>query len=321
MKYIVGIDIGGTNIKAAIVNDKFKIMASKSVPTPYLQSEKIIFSFIIRVIKELMENVQIKAADLRGIGLGIPGLTDSQNGMAHCVSFLRWVDTDVTSPLSNHFQIPVFCENDGSVNILGEMYFGAGKGYKNIILLTLGTGLGSGIVVNGELLCGENGAASEVGHMLIEPDGDVCVCGKRGCFESCCSATALTRFARRMVLDHRESVLLKYTDGNIFHITGEMIHKGYLEGDEACIETIRVFNDKLSVGIGNLINLFNPGLIILSGGVSKLGDILITPVRAKVEEALLHPVQKCEIVIGKLYTNAGVLGACGLVAKRLEIHK
>ncbi|HEX7557375.1 MAG TPA: ROK family protein [Leptolinea sp.] len=319
MKYIAGIDLGGTNIKAVIINTDFEIISQKSIPTPFQKPKDETFNVIIQHLEDLLQTASIPKEDLLGIGIGIPGLTDSRTNMAYSIPFLGWVNTDVGKPLQKHFNVPVFAENDGSVNVLGEMHFGAGKGYENIILITLGTGLGCGIIIGGKLLYGASMVAAEAGHMVIELNGDQCACGKRGCFESCCSATALTRYARRFALEFAETILLKYTDGNLFAINGEMIQRGFDEGDLVCRKVIEVFSQKLSVGLVNLINLFNPGIVIISGGVSRLGERILVPTRKLLEATLMHPVQKCPIVQGQLDSNAGVMGACSLVAEALNI--
>ncbi len=317
MKYIAGIDLGGTNIKAALVDENFDIVARSMTQTPYLKPAEITFSRIFFVIEELLKSKGITKEDLLGIGIGIPGLTDSRTNIAHEVKFLRWSDMDVAKPIREHFGVPVFAENDGSVNALGELHFGAGRGYNNLILLTIGTGLGAGVIIDGNILRGQSYVAGEIGHMVIDPAGDRCVCGKYGCFESCCSGTALVRYARRFVLDYPDSVLVKYTNSNIFTIDGEMISRGYDAGDAACIKTFELFSQKLSVGIVNLIDIFNPGLIIISGGVSRAGERILTPVREMVFRSLMHPLQKCDIKAGELFTDAGVLGATVVVARAL----
>lgn len=317
MKYIAGIDLGGTNIKAIILNTDFKVVISKSIPTPFQRPKDETFATINQHIENLLKESSIEKQNLLGIGFGIPGLTDSRSGVAYNIPFLGWTNTDMTTPLKNHFGVPVFAENDGNINALGEMHFGAGRGFNDLILITLGTGLGCGIIMDGKLLHGAAGVAAETGHMVIETDGDQCVCGKRGCFESCCSGTALTRYARRLALEFSETSLIKETNGNLFNITGEMIQRGFDEGDMVCRKVLELFSQKLSVGLVNLIDLFNPGIIIISGGVSRLGERVLAPTRELVEESLMHPIQKCGIVKGELDSDAGVMGACSLVAEAL----
>lgn len=319
MKYIAGIDLGGTNIKAALVDTTFNIVAKANVSTPFQQSPETTFARIIEVVEDLLNDIKVNKSALLGIGIGIPGLTDCRTNIAHEVKFLKWRNTDAAAPIIKHFEVPVFAENDGAVNLLGEFYFGSGKGYKNIILLTIGTGIGSGIIINGELLRGEGYVAGEVGHMVIESDGDICICGKHGCFESCCSGSAMIRYARRFVLDHPGSVLLKYTNNNVFAINGELICQGYDAGDEACVNTVNLFVKKLSIGLVNLIDIFNPGIIIIGGGISKFGERILSPARKLVNQSLMHPLQECKIVTGALYNEAGVLGACAMTAQALGI--
>lgn len=319
MKYIAGIDLGGTNIKTIVVNTNFEVVARKSTPTPFQRPKDETFSVINHHLESLLLEGSIDRKDLLGIGFGIPGLTDSRTGTAYNIPFLGWTNTDMAAPIKHHFNVPVLAENDGNVNALGEMHFGAGKGFEDIILLTLGTGLGCGIINNGKLLHGASGVASEAGHMVIEANGDQCVCGKRGCFESCCSGTALTRYARRLTMEFSETILLEYAKGDLFAIDGEMIQRGFDKGDMVCQKVLEIFSQKLSVGLVNLIDLYNPGIVIISGGVSRLGDRILAPTRKLVEANLMHPVQKCDIVQGKLETDAGVMGACSLVAEDLHI--
>ncbi|NMB55771.1 MAG: ROK family protein [Leptolinea sp.] len=319
MKYIAGIDLGGTNIKTVIVNTDFKVVVSKSVPTPFQRPKEETFSVINHHVENLLQEGSIERKDLLGIGFGIPGLTDSRTNVAYNIPFLGWTNTNMAEPIRQYFGVPVFAENDGNVNALGEMHFGAGRGFEDILLITLGTGLGCGIITGGKLLHGASRVAAEAGHMVIEAGGDQCVCGKRGCFESCCSGTALTRYARRFAIEFSETSLMKETNGNLFAITGEMIQRGYDDGDLVCRKVIEVFSEKLSVGLVNLIDLFNPGIVIISGGVARLGDRVLTPTRRLVEASLMHPVQKCDIVQGQLDSNAGVMGACSLVAEGLNI--
>ncbi len=319
MKYITGIDLGGTNIKAVLTDTSFEIIGQKSIPTPFQQPSETTFSVIIQLIEDVLKGATVQKKDLLGIGIGVPGITDSRSNKAYNIPFLGWIDEDVGEPLHKHFGVPVFAENDGNINALGEMHFGAGRGYEDILLITLGTGLGCGIIIGGKLLHGASHVAAEAGHMVIEANGDLCVCGKRGCFESCCSGTALTRYARRLAMEFPDTLLLEYAHGDLFGITGEMINRGFDQGDLVCKKVFEIFSQKLSIGLVNLIDLFNPGIVIISGGVSGCGERILAPTRKLVEANLMHPIQKCNIVQGELYNNAGVMGACSLVAEALNI--
>ncbi len=315
MKYIAGIDLGGTNIKALLMDEKFAVKCRKSVPTPYLQPPKATFDAIIGEIEDMLAESGLGKGDLLGIGIGVPGLTDCRTNITYSVAFLKWKDTDVGKPLHDHFGVPVYAENDGNVNALGEMYYGAGRGYKDIVLLTLGTGLGCGIICDGKLLRGSKYVSGESGHIIIEKDGEQCACGKRGCFEACCSARAMARDARRFALEHEDSLLWDYCGGDLRKVDGQMIDRGYDAGDPACLQTMQLYTTRLAVGINSLINVLNPEIVIIGGGVSRSGERILAPTRKLVEQNLMHPIQKCEIVAGELYTDAGVMGACSLVAQ------
>ena len=314
MNYYIGIDLGGTNIKGMIMNETLQAIISKSTPTPQNKTPESIFFIIINLIESMVAESEIDMVDVLGIGLGVPGLIDSRNNFVLNAANLNWTNVDAGQYIQGYFNKPVYMENDGNINALGEMYFGAGRGFRNILLLTLGTGLGSGFIIEGNILHGVSHVAAEAGHMIVESDGARCSCGKRGCFESCCSATALTRYACEAVKQNPDSLILQYASGNLESITGEMISKAWDEDDVAAKQVIEVFARKLSIGLVNLINLFNPEIIIISGGVSQLGERLLGPTRYHVENSLMHPVQHCMIVTGEMGIDAGVMGACYLVA-------
>lgn len=312
MNYYVGIDLGGTNIKGMIMNETLQPVISKSAPTPQNKKPESVFSEINNLVESMAAESEIDMEDVAGIGLGVPGLIDSRKNFVLNAANLFWTDVDAGKWLQRYLKKPVYTENDGTINALGEMYFGAGRGCSNILLLTLGTGLGSGIIIDGNVLHGASHVAAEAGHMIIEPDGARCSCGKNGCFESCCSATALTRYARERIQDHPESLLLAYASGDLDAITGEMICNAWDAEDTAAMQAVGIFAKKLSIGLVNLINLFNPEIIIISGGVSQLGERILGQVREQVENELMHPIQHCRIVIGELGIDAGVMGACYL---------
>ncbi len=314
MNYYIGIDLGGTNIKAMIMSDKFQVVCKNSLSTPSQKSPENIFGVIINLIESMLKDSSVCIDDVLGIGIGIPGLTDSRVNKVFNAPNLFWIDQYVGKPLKDYFKKPIYTENDGNVNALGEMHFGAGKGFRHIILLTLGTGVGSGIILDGRLLHGASHVAGEAGHMVIESGGELCSCGKRGCFESSCSATAMIKHARKLVTEKPDTVLLKYASGDINSITCEMIDQGFDVGDALSIEIIETFAKKLSIGLVNLINLLNPEIIIISGGLSNSGDRILNLTRKLVEESLMHPIQRCSIVVGELGSDAGVMGACSVVA-------
>jgi glucokinase len=318
MGHILGVDIGGTNIKSVLITDENTVISKTSIKTPFHASIDTIISTLVDLTDSQIKKANIDSADILGMGLGLPGLVNVNNSYAYNIPFLEWLNTSLSEPLKKAFRFPVFIENDGNLNALGEFRFGIGKGLKNLILLTLGTGVGGGIIQDGKLVRGASGVAAEVGHMVIDANGALCVCGKRGCFESSCSAKALTRYARNLLIEYPDSSLLSDTKGNLFAITGEMIQEGYDKGDLVCRKTVEIFAQQLSIGLVNLINLFNPEAIILSGGVSLLGLRLLEPVRHLVSSQLVHEIQNCQIIQGSLGVDAGVLGACALVSDRLS---
>jgi glucokinase len=318
MEYIAGIDLGGTNIKAMLMDRQANIVQKYACPTPGRNMSDTLNAMTAAIVR-MLEYSSADKKSLIGIGVGIPGPTDNKSGMAYSVPFFGWTNVDFASPLRECLGVPVCVENDGNVNTLGEMRFGAGRGYKNAVMLVIGTGLGSGIVVDGTLLRGKANTAGEVGHMTIDSMGGKCACGKTGCLESFCSATAIVRYASIYAAEGGDTILNEYTGNDMTRVTSEMVARGFISGDAVCRRVFELFTSKLSVGIVNLIDLFNPDIVIIGGGVSKAADIFMVPLRSMVSAMLMHDIQRCDLVCGQLHSDAGILGACSLAADVLGI--
>ncbi len=315
MQYVIGVDIGGTNTKIIVMDASERILQRNSVPTVIGSPSKSLLCIADAVeysIKQLNMTRQVS-----GIGIGVPGPTNNKLGIAYYVPNLNWHDVDIRTFFKQRFNCPVSVENDGNINLLGEWHFGAGKGFTDLILITLGTGLGGGILVNGSLLHGASSLAGEIGHMVIEPSQETCSCGNTGCWESFCSGRAMLRNARTVLPQYEHSLLLGYANNNLDQLTPKMILTGYRNNDLCSKVIVEKFVHYLSIGIVNLIHIFNPQKIILGGGISQASDIFLEPLNHEVLKRLMDSKMQCAIDCGDLLENAGAMGACYLALSTL----
>ena len=286
----IGVDIGGTDIKFGVLNDSNEIIYKESIPTP-TESEESLIGAIADKYNEIMQTHSIN-----GIGVGTPGII--RNGMVTAAN-LPFKNTKLESEVSRLTGCPVRIGNDANCAALGEAVVGVGKGVKNVVMVTLGTGIGGGIVINGKLYHGK-GSAGEIGHMIVEKDGKQCGCGQRGCWEKYASVTALTELASEKAKQNRDSELYKLMQNG--GLNGEQIFKAAANGDETAKSAIDEYLDNVAAGIDSLVRIFEPDMIILSGGITNAGEKLIEPLCKKVTNDVL-------IKLAALKNSAGIVGA------------
>jgi glucokinase len=273
---------------------------------------------MVNMVNEMLKKAGAGMQDVYGIGIGLPGLVDVDNGISLDLKNLKWDNVNIAGYFSSYFNVPVFIDNDGNINSLGEKYFGAGIGVEDLIMITLGTGVGAGIIVGGQLLRGVRNLAGEIGHMTIQKDGELCSCGNKGCFESYCSAKSMVNEAKRLLSIDNTSVLWKLANGNVANLTAEMIDRGYGLNDSVCVRVAGRMTEYLSIGLASLIHIFNPAKIIIGGGVSGMIDRHLVPLRQSVESKLMNAgLQHCSIEIAQLGGDSGMMGACILAAKKM----
>lgn len=306
----IGIDLGGTNIKGALVSEQGKILREHAVETRVDLGPEAVAARIGQVIAQLSDGEDT----VGGVGVGCPGTVDDASGIVRFAANLSFANFDLRSALRAYTSLPIRLGNDANAAALGEALFGCGKGAESTIVVTLGTGVGGGVVLGGRLLTGYTGAASELGHMVITEGGEPCTCGRRGCFEAYCSATALIRDTKRAMAAHPKSLLHAIAaeqgcvDGRTAFLAGEC-------GDEAGAQVVEEYIEHLACGLTNLVNIFFPEVLALSGGVAEQGDALLAPLREKVRErsfgsryAASHTrIERCA-----LGYRAGVIGAAML---------
>ena len=310
-KYYLGIDLGGTFIKGGIVDDEGNILLRDKAPTESEMGADGVVANIVTLCKSLMNKANLSASELGGVGVGVPGTADSERGEVTYANNLGWKNFPISEQLSEILGLPVKIANDASVAALGEARFGCGKGYRHSVMITLGTGVGGGLLLDGKLFEGNRSAGGELGHVVIVAGGEPCTCGRSGCLEAYASATALIRDTKRAMEKHPESKLWEI--GSLDAVTGKTAFD-YLDKDETAREVVEHYIEMLGVGIVNIANLIRPEIIILGGGVCHEGERLIRPLQEMLDREIhggdIGPAVK--IVTAELGNDAGLLGAAAL---------
>jgi len=299
-KYAIGIDLGGTNLRAALVSEDGEI--ARKIKKP---SSEPVLDAVLSAIDE------IKQTEIVGIGLGVAGLIDRRRGRVFISPNLHAIEgIDLVREIQNRFNAPVLIENDANVAALGEKTAGAGKGFDNFVLLTLGTGIGGGIIHRGKLL----DVSAEIGHMSINADAEKCPCGNIGCLETYASARAMIAKAILMLEKENESLLKECCKGSIYKITPEDIYKAALEGDALSREILKDAGRFLGVGIANIINIMSPEAIILTGGLVGAWNIYVQEaIKEASRRAFKELFDAVKIIPSSLGDDAGIVGAASLV--------
>ncbi|MBQ0038521.1 MAG: ROK family protein [Clostridiales bacterium] len=310
MRYL-GIDVGGTNLKGAVVTENGEILKEASCPTHADRGADAVADAISTLILDLTCGEEIV-----GVGVGCPGTVDDERGEVIYSCNLNWIHYPLREKLKERTGYTVKLGNDANVAALGEALVGAAKGAQSAVILTLGTGVGGGVVIDGKLLQGYTGAASELGHMVIVDGGRKCGCGRMGCFEAYASAEALSRMTREAMAQHPESQMHRLA-ADYGAVDGRVAFDAQAAGDAAGDAVVRQYIHYLAVGVANIVNLFFPEVIAISGGVAKQGERLLAPLRQEVsalEYGAAYTVKHPRIVGCTLGYQAGVIGAA-LLAK------
>ena len=314
-KYYVGIDLGGTFIKGGIVDDLGNIIVTDKVPTETEKGEEVVMDNISRLALTLLKKAGLSTSDVEGLGMGVPGMIDSKNGTVIFSNNINWENVEIAKGIEKRTGLSAEISNDANAAALGEALFGAGKKFDDMILLTLGTGVGGGIVVDNKLIEGNKSAGAELGHSVIVANGEQCTCGRKGCLEAYSSATALIRDTKRAMLSHKDSKMWEI--GDIDKVTGKTAFD-YKDTDIYAKEVVDNYIEKLACGIANFANIFRPNAVVLGGGVCAQGDNLIKPLQKIVDREIFASERgpKCEVCVATLGNNAGVLGAVALVMNK-----
>lgn len=312
--YKLGIDLGGTNIVAGVVDESFKIIATAKRKTNCPRPAAEIVEDMAAVALEAVAAAGIKKEDIGSAGVGAPGSIDPDNGVVVYSNNLGFFNLPLSRLLKDKTGLDFYLDNDANAAAYGEFIAGAGKGVKDFVMITLGTGVGGGVIVGGKMLTGSNYAGAELGHTVIVADGEQCSCGRLGCWEAYASATALIRQTKQAMIRFPGSVMWKITNGDINAVNGLTAFDAMRQGDEAGKMVVDKYIYFISVGVANCINIFQPEVLCIGGGVSKEGDNLTVPLRKYVEgdNYARHLEKKAVIKTAQLGNDAGIIGAAYL---------
>lgn len=311
MNYI-GVDLGGTNIVVGLVDEEGKMIKSISRPTVKERGVEPIFDDIFDMCNELITEFDLNKTNLNGIGIGIPGTIDDKNGVIVYSNNIRIDNFNVREYAKGKIDFEIRMANDADCAALGEVVAGSAKGCSDAIVVTLGTGVGGGIIIDGKIFAGFYPGGAEVGHQIIEVNGRQCSCGNKGCFEAYSSATALILAAKNKAEENKDSLLYKLVDGDMEKMNAKVPFDADQAGDKVGHEVIEEYLDYLAVGVANLINIFKPEAILLGGGICKQGENLTTPLKARIKDLAYAGDLRTEIKIASLGNDAGLIGAAML---------
>ena len=312
-KYAFGVDVGGTTVKLGLFNDEGQVLDKWEIPTVKDNGGEKVLPDIAASIKNKMQEKNITAADLVGVGIGAPGAVNADGFMVNGAVNIGWGSFDLAETLKKELDLDVTVKagNDANVAALGEMWQGGGKGYSNLVAVTLGTGVGGGIIIDGRILTGTNGAGGEIGHIHMEDnETEVCGCKNKGCLEQYASATGITRLAnRRLAKDDAPSILR----GS--EISAKTVFDAVKAGDKVAIEIAEQFGEYLGKGLAAVASVVDPQIFVIGGGVSKAGDILFKYIEPSYKRCAFGPCKQAKFALAKLGNDAGIYGAAALVLK------
>jgi glucokinase len=317
---ILGIDLGGSKILTAVVDPQGEMLSSDESVTPATEGREVVIRSIVDSAQSALERAGVDISEISTVGIGAPGISNPEAGILFTSPNLPgWRNVLLRDIIQDSLGKKAFLINDANAAALGEFYFGAARGVHNFIYITLSTGIGAGIVIDGKIYNGAIGTAGEVGHMTIDDNGPICNCGNKGCWEVLASGTALAREARRRIQEGVKTSILKYVDGDLERLTAQVIHKAAEQGDKFAKELIGRTGYYVGVGLTNLINIFNPELIVIGGGLSNIGDMLLAPAfKTAGQRAYKEAFQAVRFVTAQLGRNSGVLGAAAFAFQEMR---
>lgn len=310
----IGVDLGGTSIKVGLVDDNGKILLQNSRLTKVKRGVDPIIQDIIEQIEEILEQSNTSMDVLRFIGIGVPGLVEVKTGRIIYITNMFWENVCLGEIIRKYFNKPTFVDNDATVAGLAEKIVGSTKGISNSVFITLGTGVGGGLIINDKVYSGGHGWGSEIGHMVVGENFYTCNCGQNGCWETFVSATAIIRYAKKRIEEGmKDSLIVRSIHGNLEKLDGKVIFDAAKQGDVLAIEVVNRFIEYLAIGMVNIYNILDPECIVIGGGLSKAGDFILQPLRKEVGKKIFSKkVKYGDIMVATLGNNAGIIGAAFL---------
>lgn len=312
--YKLGIDLGGTNIVAGVVTDDYKIVGTGKVKTNVPRPASEIADDMAKAAFDAIKNAGITIDDIDSAGVGSPGSVDPTTGVISYANNLGFYDVNLGEMMKQRVGKDFYIENDANAAAYGEYIAGAGRGTNNFIAITLGTGVGGGIIINGKIYAGSNYAGGELGHTIIAMNGEICSCGRNGCWEAYASATALIRQTKQAMLRYPDSDMWRLCGGNIENVNGITSFNAFRNGDFAGRLVVEQYINYVAIGAANVINIFQPDVLCIGGGISKEGETLLAPIRSFVagENYARNMRIKTAIKTADLGNDAGIIGAAFL---------
>ena len=314
MKYYIGIDLGGTNIAAGLVNENKEIVESGSVKTLSKRPLEEIVDDMAEVAKSVAKKAQVSMDEIEWVGVGAPGTVISETGVIDYSNNLDWYNVPLKDMLEERLGKKVFIANDANAAAYGEYLAGAAKDADSSVMVTLGTGVGGGVVINNKIYTGFNDAGAELGHSVIILDGRDCTCGRKGCLEAYASATGLIATTKEYMEKNKNSIMWDLVHGDISKVSGRTAFDGMRKGDNTAAEVVNTFVKQLACGITNIINTFQPDILCIGGGISHEKEYLINPLKEIVKKEVYSRNSKknTEITVAALGNDAGIIGAACL---------
>ena len=309
----IGVDLGGTNIVAGVVDDGYHIVASAKCKTKAQRSADEIVADMVRLCREAVEKANVTMDEVSCIGVGVPGACNAETGVVEYTANLPFVNLPLCKRMNERLGKPIYIANDANAAALGEMKAGCAQGARSCICVTLGTGVGGGIVLDGKMYDGSNFHGGEVGHTVIVREGELCSCGRHGCWEVYASATALIRQTKTAMQTHPESVLWSLA-GSLDNVNGKTAFDGLRAGDAVAKAVVDAYIAYVAEGVTNMVNIFQPDVLCIGGGISKEGETLMKPLREFVERERYsrYTTRQTKLCVAQLGNDAGVIGAACL---------
>jgi glucokinase len=316
---LIGIDLGGTKIKTALANSAGRIITHDYQETHAAQSLEAVIDQMLDAAHRVMAQARVATTEIAAVGLGAPGPVNVEVGvLVHPPNWPGWDRVPLKQLIEAELGIPTFMDNDANAAALGEHRFGAGRGKRHMIYVTVSTGIGGGVILDGKLYHGTSGMAGEIGHITIVPHGPLCGCGNRGCLETLSSGTSIARKARERVTRGIPTLIADLAEGDPERITAKLVAEAASQGDAEAEHILTEAMNYLGIGMATLVNLFNPQLIVIGGGVTNIGEVLFGPVQRAIDRhAFPKSAQAVRVVRAKLGDNAGVLGAVAVALAQM----
>ena len=311
MKYYAGLDLGGTFVKGGIVDETGAIVRADKIPTGKDRPYGEIAADMAGLVRKIAADANVSMSDVAAVGIGSPGTIDSKNGVIYYSNNIAWNNVPLCAEIEKNLGIRAFVTNDANAAALGAAWCGAGRKYGSIVFITLGTGVGGGVIIDGKLFQGFRSAGAELGHVVIRMGGAQCTCGRKGCFEAYASATALIRQTREAMEKHPESKLWDLCGGDLEKVEGKTAFDGQALGDETAKRIVSRYVKYLAEGLVNICNEFRPEAIVLGGGVCGAGDVLLKPLKRRINRYIYGGTKYApvKVVIASLGNDAGLVGA------------